>query len=159
MDRIADFGGKYLYGCTYCNLGTLTGAPPTAEEKKTIVNTLRELHAYAKGKGVQIGIEPVNRYETYLCNTGADAAELIRQIGEDDIIIHLDTYHMKIEEEGYSGPIKEIGSLLGYIHLSESNRAFPGEVRWTGRMSLPGSKLLIIRGRWCWKPLPRLTRI
>lgn len=29
-DRIADFGGKTLHGCTYCNLGTLTGAPPTA---------------------------------------------------------------------------------------------------------------------------------
>ena len=77
-DRIADFGGKCLYGCTYCNLGLLTGAAPTVEEKKTVADTLRELHAYAKGKGVQLGIEPVNRYETYLCNTGADAADYIR---------------------------------------------------------------------------------
>jgi len=127
VDRIADFGGKSLYGCTYCNLGPLTGAPPTAEEKKTVADTLRELHAYAKGKGVQIAIEPVNRYETYLCNTGADAAEYIRQIGADDIIIHFDTYHMNIEEEGYSRPLKEAGSLCGYIHLSESNRGLPGE--------------------------------
>lgn len=132
VDRIADFGGKSLYGCTYCHLGTLTGAPPTADEKKTTADTLRTLHAYAKEKGVQLGIEPVNRYETYLFNTAADAAELIRQIGQDDIIIHLDTYHMNIEEEGYSKPIKEVGSLLGYIHLSESHRGLPGEgtVNW-----------------------------
>jgi hypothetical protein len=64
VDRVADFGGKSLYGCTYCNLGTLTGAPPTAEEKKTVVDTLGQLHGYAKTKKVQIGIEPVNRYET-----------------------------------------------------------------------------------------------
>jgi D-psicose/D-tagatose/L-ribulose 3-epimerase len=127
VDRIADFGGKSLYGCTYCNLGFLTGAPPTAEEKKSVADTLRELHAYAKQKGVQIAIEPVNRYETYLCNTGADAADYIRQIGADDIIIHFDTYHMNIEEEGYSGPLKAAGPLCGYIHLSESNRGLPGE--------------------------------
>lgn len=127
VDRVADFGGKCLYGCTYCNLGYLTGAPPTVEEKKTVADTLRELHAYAKPKGVQIAIEPVNRYETYLCNTGADAAEYINEIGADNIIIHFDTYHMNIEEEGYSGPLKAAGQLCGYIHMSESNRGLPGE--------------------------------
>ena len=132
VDRVADFGGKSLYGCTYCNLGTLTGAPPTPEEKKTVADTLGQLHAYAKMRRVQIGIEPVNRYETYLCNTGADATEFIRAIGADDIIIHFDTYHMNIEEEGYSAPLKAAGRLCGYIHLSESNRGLPGEgtVNW-----------------------------
>ena len=132
VDKVADFGGKSLYGCTYCNLGTLTGAPPTAEEKKRVVDTLGQLHGYAKTKGVQIGIEPVNRYETYLCNTGADAAELILAIGADDIIIHFDTYHMNIEEEGFGGPLRAAGPLCGYIHLSESNRGLPGEgtVNW-----------------------------
>jgi D-psicose/D-tagatose/L-ribulose 3-epimerase len=60
---------------------------------------LGKLNPYAKEKGVRLGIEPVNRYETYLYNTGADAAELIRSVGVDDMIIHFDTYHMNIEEE------------------------------------------------------------
>jgi D-psicose/D-tagatose/L-ribulose 3-epimerase len=127
VDRVADFGGKSLNGCLYCNLGTLTGAPPTAEEKKTIVEVLGKLNPYAKEKGVRLGIEPVNRYETYLYNTGADAAELIRSVGVDDMIIHFDTYHMNIEEEGYSKALKEAGPLAAYIHMSESHRGLPGE--------------------------------
>jgi D-psicose/D-tagatose/L-ribulose 3-epimerase len=88
---VRDFGGKSLNGRLYCNLGTLTGAPPTSEEKKTIVEVLGKLNPYAKEAGVRLGIEPVNCYETYLYNTGADAAELIRSVGGDDMIIQFDT--------------------------------------------------------------------
>jgi D-psicose/D-tagatose/L-ribulose 3-epimerase len=108
-------------------LGTLTGAPPTSEEKKTIVEVLGKLHSYAREAGVRLGVEPVNRYETYLYNTGADAAELIRSIGADNMLVHFDTYHMNIEEESYSKALKEAGPLAAYIHMSESHRGLPGE--------------------------------
>jgi D-psicose/D-tagatose/L-ribulose 3-epimerase len=127
VDRVRDFGGKSLNGCLYCHLGTLSGAPPTSEEKRTIVEVFGKLHPYAQEAGVRLGIEPVNRYETYLYNTGADAAELIRSVGADDMIIHFDTYHMNIEEEGYSKALKEAGPLAEYIHISESHRGLPGE--------------------------------
>jgi D-psicose/D-tagatose/L-ribulose 3-epimerase len=90
VDRVAEFGGKQLLGCIYCNLGTLTKAAPTAEEHQKIVDVLRELRAYAGGKGVTLGIEPVNRYETYLVNTGDKAADLIKRIGGDDMVIHFE---------------------------------------------------------------------
>jgi D-psicose/D-tagatose/L-ribulose 3-epimerase len=127
VDRVSDFGGKQLLGCLYCNLGTLTKAPPTADELKKCAEVLAELRNYAGPKGVTLGIEPVNRYETYLCNTGVDATSLIQATGADDIVIHFDTYHMNIEEDGFSAPLEKAGKLAGYIHMSESHRGLPGE--------------------------------
>jgi D-psicose/D-tagatose/L-ribulose 3-epimerase len=60
-------------------------------------------------------------------NTGADAAELIRSIGADDMIIHFGTYHMNIEEESFSKALKEADPLAAYLHMSESHRGLPGE--------------------------------
>ncbi len=127
VDRVAEFGGKQLLGCIYYNLGTLTKEAPTAQEHQKIVDVLRELRAYAAGKGVTLGIEPVNRYETYLINTGEQAAELIERIGGDDMVVHFDTYHMNIEEEGFSSALRAAGNRAGYIHMSESHRGMPGE--------------------------------
>jgi D-psicose/D-tagatose/L-ribulose 3-epimerase len=127
VDRTADFGGKQLLGCLYCNLGTLTGAPPTSNELKKVADVLRDVHSHAAERGVQLGIEPVNRYETYLINTGSQAVTLIKEIGFGDVIIHFDTYHMNIEEESFSAALRGAGQLAGYIHMSESHRGLPGE--------------------------------
>jgi D-psicose/D-tagatose/L-ribulose 3-epimerase len=127
VDKVADFGGKQLLGCLYCNLATLTRKPPTADEKKKVVEVLGELRQYATPKGVSLGIEPVNRYETYLCNTGSDAVEYFKAIGADELIIHFDTYHMNLEEDGFGSALRNAGKYAGYIHMSESHRGLPGE--------------------------------
>jgi D-psicose/D-tagatose/L-ribulose 3-epimerase len=127
VDKVADFGGKQLLGCLYCNLGTLTRQPPTADEKKKVAEVLGELRQYATPKGVFLGIEPVNRYETYLCNTGSDAIEYFQAIGADEMVIHFDTYHMNIEEDGFGSALRDAGKYAGYIHMSESHRGLPGE--------------------------------
>jgi D-psicose/D-tagatose/L-ribulose 3-epimerase len=126
VDCVEAFGGDTLAGCTYCNLGTMTGQPPTAEERARCADVLGALAAYAEGKGIRIGVEPVNRYETYLYNVGEDVLALIDSIGAENMFVHFDTYHMVIEENGYSGPIKQAGARCGYIHLSESGRGVPG---------------------------------
>ena len=158
-DRIADFGGKILYGCTYCNLGTLTGAPPTAQEKKTIADTLRELHGYAKEKGFKSPSNQSTATRPTSATPGLTPQSSIRQIGADDIVIHFDTYHMNIEEEGYSGPLKEAGACAATSTCRKATGVFPEKAQWIGRMSLRASKPSITRDRWCWKPLPRSTRI
>ena len=87
---------------------------------------LRNTAAYAGDKGVRLGIEPVNRYETYLINTTEQAIDLLDRIGRDDMFIHLDTYHLNIEEESFGKAIRMAGSRMEYIHLSESHRGTPG---------------------------------
>jgi D-psicose/D-tagatose/L-ribulose 3-epimerase len=125
-------GSDTLTGALYTHLGTLTRKPPTAEEIETCGRTLKEVARVAAGHGLQIGIEAINRYETYLNNTADQVAELLERIDEPNVFAHLDTYHMNIEERGFRAPIERLGDRLKYIHLSESDRGTPGlgNVHW-----------------------------
>ena len=51
---------------------------------------------------------------------------MIEQVGADNIFVHLDTYHMNIEEKGAANGILAAREHLKYIHLSESDRGTPG---------------------------------
>jgi D-psicose/D-tagatose/L-ribulose 3-epimerase len=132
LDRAEVLGATYVGGVLYANLGTLTKQPPTAAERATCVEVLGQIAADAARRGITLGLEPVNRYETYLYNTVADTLALIDAIGADNVLVHLDTYHMNIEEQGYRDPIIRAGKRLGYIHLSESDRGMVGKgnVHW-----------------------------
>ena len=68
----------------------------------------------------------MNRYENHLINTGWQAKWMIEKVGADNIFIHLDTYHMNIEEKGAGNGILDAREHLRYIHLSESDRGTPG---------------------------------
>ncbi|MEP7288501.1 MAG: sugar phosphate isomerase/epimerase [Chloroflexota bacterium] len=132
IDKVAEFGGETLAGCIHCHLGTLTGKPPTSREREIVANTLGEVALYAKTRGVSLGVEAVNRYESYLYNIAADVLDLLKTINMDNVFLHLDTYHMNIEEHGFSGPLKQSGAEVRHIHMSESDRGIPseGNVNW-----------------------------
>lgn len=132
VDVAADLGSPVLTGCTYCSLGFLTGAPPTERERQACVDVFGELARYAEGRGLRVGLEPVNRYETYVLNVGDDVVELIQAVGSKNLFLHFDTYHMNIEEHGFGDPIRRAGAFMGYIHMSESDRGIlgHGNVDW-----------------------------
>jgi D-psicose/D-tagatose/L-ribulose 3-epimerase len=81
---------------------------------------------HAKPLGIELGVEAVNRYENHLINTGRQAVDMIERVGADNIFVHLDTYHMNIEEKGAANGILDAREHLKYIHLSESDRGTPG---------------------------------
>lgn len=95
---------------------------------------LREVAREGQKYGVQIGLEPVNRYETFLVNTCEQALHLKSLIGEDNIKIHLDTYHMNIEEKSFYDATRLAGNDLIHYHLCENDRGIPGTglVDWDG---------------------------
>ncbi len=132
LEQVDALGATYLGGVLYANLGTLTRQPPTAAERETCANVLGEIAVDAAHRGITLGLEPVNRYETYLFNTAADTLALMDAIRASNVVLHLDTYHMNIEEQGFRDPIVLAGKRLGYIHLSESDRGLVGKgnVRW-----------------------------
>lgn len=133
LDQVAAVDSTFLGGVLFAHLGRLTGAPPTRDERATCAESLVEVAEYAKTLGITLGLEPVNRYETYLFNTVEDVLGLIDAIGAPNVTVHADTYHMNIEEPGFRAPLREAGSRLGCIHLSESDRGIPGRgnVHWT----------------------------
>ena len=132
LDVVKALGAWCLSGVTYSTLGKLSGAPPTEAEYAAIAAALKPVARHAASLGLELGLEPCNRYETHLLNTGAQAVALIERIGEPNLFVHLDTYHMAIEEEGFRAPIVALGRHLRYIHLSESGRRIPGRgnVNW-----------------------------
>jgi D-psicose/D-tagatose/L-ribulose 3-epimerase len=126
IDKAADLGAQALSGVTYGGIGERSGLPPTETEYDSIARALGPAAKHAKSRGLSLGIEPVNRYETHLINTGWQAVEMIERVGADNIFVHLDTYHMNIEEKGAANGILDAREHLRYIHLSESDRGAPG---------------------------------
>ena len=96
--------------------------PTTPKARENATNSLRRLAQVAKSKGITIGLEPVNRYESNLLNTGRQALDMIEAIGEDNVKVHLDIYHMNIEEQDLVSPVIECGDKLGYVHIGASHR-------------------------------------
>jgi D-psicose/D-tagatose/L-ribulose 3-epimerase len=132
LDQMTVLGSQYLAGCIAYSLGTLTGKPPSAAERQTVIEVLGDLAAEAAERGITLALEACNRYETYLYNTLADARETVLATGADNLNIHADTYHMNIEEEGFYTPIVQAADVLDYIHMSESHRGLvgTGTVNW-----------------------------
>lgn len=126
MEKTAEMGALALTGVTYGGIGERTGVSPTKAELDNVARVLGAAARRAKSLGIDLGIEPVNRYETHLINTGWQAVEMIERVGADNIFIHLDTYHMNIEEKGAANGILDARDHLRYIHLSESDRGTPG---------------------------------
>jgi D-psicose/D-tagatose/L-ribulose 3-epimerase len=120
-----ELGGTHLTGALYSALGKY-GAPLTAAGRANVVAALAELAAAAAGRGMTLGLEICNRYETNVINTAHDALRLADDIGADNVTIHLDTYHMNIEEDDLVRPVHEVGERLGYVHIGENHRGYLG---------------------------------
>ena len=127
LDRTAAMGASALSGVTYGGIGERSGQPPTPRELDNVARALKSACAHAKALDLQFGIEPVNRYETHLINTAAQGVAMIEKVGAENLFLHLDTYHMNIEEKGAGNGIIDARDHLRYIHLSESDRGTPGQ--------------------------------
>ena len=93
-------GALALSGVIFGGIGERTGLPPTEKEYDNIAHVLTVAAKHAKTRNIELGVEAVNRYENHLINTGAQAAWMVEKVGADNVFVHLDTYHMNIEEKG-----------------------------------------------------------
>lgn len=126
FDVAARVGAPALSGVTYGTIGRTTKAPRTQGEWDGMARFLARAARDARTVGLRLGIEPCNRYETHLLNTAADGAAMCEAVGAENLFVHLDTYHMHIEEASYADAFNAVGGHLGYLHLSEANRGVPG---------------------------------
>ena len=126
IEKAAGLGATALTGVTYGGIGERSGLPPTKAELDNVARALEQAAKIAASAGLEFGIEPVNRYETHLINTAAQGVAMIERIGAANMFLHLDTYHMNIEEKGAGNGVLLGRDHLRYIHLSESDRGTPG---------------------------------
>ncbi len=131
LDLASAVGAHYLVGCLYSALGKYPG-PATDSGRRNSAAAVRDLAAEAATRGIQLGLEVVNRYETNLFNETTGALRFLDEVGEDNVSLHLDTYHMNIEEPDLAAPVLLAGDRLGYVHIGESHRGYlgSGTVDW-----------------------------
>lgn len=95
------------------------------EEWEWAVEGMKEIYAYAESVGILIGIEPINRFETYFINRGDQALALAEAVGPNCGVC-LDSFHMNIEEEDmFDAMLRAKGRLVGF-HVADNNRMAPG---------------------------------
>jgi D-psicose/D-tagatose/L-ribulose 3-epimerase len=140
VDATADMGATVFTGVTYSALGRRLDRRPERADMERAAEVLRAAARHAAARGVRVGIEPVNRYESFLVNTAAQARELMEMVGEPNVGVHLDAYHMNIEEDDFRSPVELVAGDLVHFHLSESHRGIPGRgtVDWEAIMSALG---------------------
>jgi D-psicose/D-tagatose/L-ribulose 3-epimerase len=126
VDATAALGAGILSGALYTPMGERTEPGRRTDELRHVAADLKEVAQYAAGLGVRLGLEPLNRYETSLVNTCEQMLELIADVDEANLFVHLDTFHMNIEERSWRDAIVTAGERLGYIQLAESDRGVPG---------------------------------
>ena len=134
IDVVAEAGGNALCGVIYSAL-TKYLAPASEQARATSAAALRRLGDHAAQAGVELSLEIVNRYETNIANTARAGLAFLDEIGHDNVHLHLDTYHMNIEESGMVEPILDSADRLRYFHIGESHRGYLG----TGTVDFDGT--------------------
>jgi D-psicose/D-tagatose/L-ribulose 3-epimerase len=125
VEVAADMGASQVVGVLYSKLRryALAATPKGRRQSQDILARVAER---AAGHGVQLSLEIVNRYESNVINTLADTAEYIAGTGSDNIKMHIDSFHMNIEESDLYSPVVTYGGLVGYVHVSENTRGYLG---------------------------------
>jgi D-psicose/D-tagatose/L-ribulose 3-epimerase len=125
VDTVAAVGGSHLCGTIYSMLGRYDH-PPTNQGREQCAAVLQRVADHAAKSGIRLGLELCNRYETNLLNSASQALSMLDVIDRPNVCVHLDTYHMNIEETDMVRPVLACGDRLGYVHIGESHRGYLG---------------------------------
>ena len=165
----ADMGAFLLSGTVYA-AGRRPQSLPTSEHWERSAAVLKEAARFAANLGVTLGLEPVNRFEGFLINTAAQALKLKEMIGEPNVKLLLDSFHMNIEEDNLGEAIAGAAPHLCHFHLCENHRGEIGtghvdfdevfgtlaKAGYSGQVGLEffGAEMAVPAGLWRGSPQP-----
>jgi D-psicose/D-tagatose/L-ribulose 3-epimerase len=130
VDAAAAVGSGVVAGPLYASVGRTWRFGPEEREAYT-----RELHAglepvaeYAAERGVRLGVEPLNRYETSVVNTVEQGLAMIEGLPPEGVGLALDTYHLNIEERDPAAAVRLVGAAgrLAHVQVCANDRGAPG---------------------------------
>ncbi len=129
VDQAAAMGCPRIIGPLYSVVGLIGSHDDKtkAAHFKLVVKNLKQLAKHAEKKGVLLCVEPLNRFETDFLNTCDQGLRLVKAVNSPAVKLHLDTFHMNIEEANPAAAIRLAGDKLGYFHIGESNRGYLGD--------------------------------
>lgn len=133
--KIAVMDGELFSGVTYCGWGIPAHFVDQKEKEDMFcrsVDSMKQVMKVAESEGVTVCCEAVNRFESPLINTAKEAIKYADMVDSPNVGIHLDTYHMNIEEDNIGDAIRLVGKRLRHFHTGENNRNVPGRghINW-----------------------------
>ena len=128
IDQAVELDHANVIGPVYSAVGRADAVERSeyAKQWKTVVGHLKEIAKYAESKGITICLEPLNRFETDFINTCDQGLKMIADVNCPALKLHLDTFHMNIEEKNQAKAIKKAGKQLAHFHACGSDRGTPG---------------------------------
>ncbi|HEX9013301.1 MAG TPA: sugar phosphate isomerase/epimerase [Anaerolineaceae bacterium] len=134
VDAAAELGSPTVIGPMYSAVGKAHLDDPRAREAEWDLSAagVREMAAYAAPKGVSLALEALNRFETDMINTVSQGLAFIDDVGMENVGLHLDSFHMHLEEKSSGAAIRAAGKKIFHFHACENDRGIPGtgQVRW-----------------------------
>ena len=121
MRAARDMGSRQINGVLYAPLVRAPGPPPS-EARQFSAEALAAIAHEAKPMGLRLALEVVNRYETNLLNTAGEAIAFLDEVAQDNVGLHLDTFHMSIEERDPFQTLRDAAPRLFYFELDQSHR-------------------------------------
>ncbi|NDL68376.1 sugar phosphate isomerase/epimerase family protein [Anaerotalea alkaliphila] len=91
-----------------------------------LARNLRILAEYAQERDVRLNLEVINRYEVNVFTTAQETMEFLDRNGIKNCYLHLDTFHMGIDETNPVETIRACKGRIGYMHFADNSRKYPG---------------------------------
>lgn len=126
IDQCVKGGMTALVGPLYSPCGHLVGRPPSDEELRYAAEVLSDAADHADSANIDLAVEPLNRFETYVLNSMSDAVRLVETINKPRLGVLFDSFHANIEEKQIDQAIKVGGKHIRHVHISENDRSTPG---------------------------------
>lgn len=128
LDICAELGVSFFAGPMYSAVGKARMLRPDQRKAEwdLAVNNLQTVCEMADMRGLQIALEPLNRFESDLVNTTDDALRMVKDINHPAAKVMIDSFHMSIEERDVESAIKAAGDNLIHVQVSENYRGAPG---------------------------------
>jgi D-psicose/D-tagatose/L-ribulose 3-epimerase len=134
IEAAAGIGATIVAGPIYSPTGQTGTIPPDERARKLeiLARNLAPVLETAALLGVRLAVEPLNRFETSLFNTGEQTMELLDAVDHPALGLLLDTFHMNIEQRDIGDAIRLAGNRLMHVHACGNDRGAPGHdgINW-----------------------------
>ena len=129
IEIAAALGAGNVVGPMYSAVGKTRMLTPAERQKQwaLAVDNLRRAGTFAADHGVRLGLEPLNRFETDLVNTVDQGLRMVADIGQSNVGLLVDTFHMNIEEKDIPAALRRARGHIVEFHACSSDRGTPGE--------------------------------
>ncbi len=134
VETAAEIGAHRIGGPLYAPIGYLPGRRRNQEEWTWAVECFQAFAEVLDRNDIHLGIEPVNRSETFFLNTAAEAVAFCEAVANPRIGVLIDTFHANIEEKNVAAAVQSCGPRLKHLHISENDRGLVG----SGHVDFPG---------------------